>query len=382
MYKGVTIQLKTIYDCIVIGAGPAGSSIAYHLADNNMNVLLMDANLHPRGKPCGGGLTTRAKNLLHVDISPIIEKNVSKMILACDYKNHIILESQVPFAYMIMRRKFDSLLLNAAITKGVQYLPQCTALNVDITPHEVTVQTADKTFTTKTLVGADGATGITHKILNPHAKRNMAWCIEGTTPEGVIPDIPDKEGVFLVYGSIKYGYGWVFPKKDSFSLGIGTFKKDPRLCEYFKNHLSSLNLLDKQAEIHISAHPIPLPTKKYKIYDERIILMGDAAGLADPLSGEGLYTALKSAVLGAECIIHAIRTNEYNMKSYAQAIKDTILTQYKSAEYISRLFYSFPHIFHKLFQTRQQLMHDYFNVINNSNSYVTFQRTVKKILHF
>lgn len=370
--------MKTDYDCIVVGAGPAGSTTAYHLAKENMDVLLIDSNVHPRSKPCGGGLTVRARNLLHLDVSEVIEKGISHMIVTYGYQSPILLETSTPFAYMLMRDRFDHLLLNAAVSQGALCIQQCTASDIEITPREVVVHTSRGNFTAKTLVGADGANGTIYKMLNPHIRRNLAFCIEGTTLDGVKPNTPDKEAVFLTYGNIGHGYGWVFPKKNNFSIGVGTFNKNRRIRDYFAEHLSSLGLPDNSTALHIAAHPIPLPTKGFRISGERVILVGDAAGLADPLSGEGLYGALKSACLGAECVKSALHSSDFSMIPYDQSIRDTIYRDLRSARHISKLFYSFPKVFHKVFRANQQLIHDYFTVITNGDTYASLYESVQE----
>lgn len=370
--------MKTTFDCIVVGAGPAGSSIAYHLARENIDVLLLDSNAHPRSKPCGGGLTVRARRLLHVDVSQVIEKDINHMVITCSYENPVFLETPEPFAYMLMRDKFDHLLLNAARSSGAECLEQCTASSIEIAPHEVVVQTSHGTFTAKILVGADGANGITYKVLNPNLKRNLAFCIEGTTLPNVLPNIPYKDSVFLTYGNIRHGYGWMFPKRDNFSLGVGTFNKNPDIKKYFTNHLSTVGVPDDSSAIHVAAHPIPLFTKGFRISGERVILLGDAAGLGDPLSGEGLYAALKTAELGAECVRDALRNGEFSMAPYAQLVKSTMLPELRSAQLVAKLFYSFPKLFHKIFQVSPKLLYDYFKVISNANSYSALYDSVKK----
>jgi geranylgeranyl reductase family protein len=370
--------LKTDYDCIIVGAGPAGSTAAYHLAREGIDVLLLDSNAHPRSKPCGGGLTIRARNLLHLDPSEVIEKDVKQMVITYSYQNPVLLETPAPFAYMLMRDRFDSLLLNAAVSEGVDCIQQCKASDIEITPYGVQVHTSCGSFTTKTLIGADGANGVTHKVLNPHIRRNLAFCIEGKTLESINPNTSNKDAVFLTYGNIKRGYAWVFPKQDNFSIGVGTFNKNSRIKDYFLKHLSSLGLPNASTSVHMAAHPIPLPTRHFRISGERVILIGDAAGLADPLSGEGLYGALKSARLAAECINHSLRNSNYNMMQYTQNIQDTMYPDLRSALYISKLFYSFPWLFHRVFMANRQLVLDYFAVISDAGSYASLYSEVQR----
>ncbi|MBI5096565.1 MAG: FAD-dependent oxidoreductase [Nitrospirae bacterium] len=99
------------YDVIVVGGGPAGATVAYELATSGINVLILEKERFPRYKPCGGGLSLKIDRVLKFSIKEVIETTVMGVHFSCQGKNGRSILSDRPVAYMVMRDKFDSLLI-------------------------------------------------------------------------------------------------------------------------------------------------------------------------------------------------------------------------------------------------------------------------------
>src|SRR5690242_549406 len=160
------------YDALVVGAGPAGSTTAYRLADAGASVLLVDKATFPRDKPCGGGLTTRAFLQCPVDPTPVVEEEVDLVELRFRYDDAVVRHSAAPVIRMTQRRRLDAFLLDAAREKGVEVREGAT---IDVTKAPADV-----------VVGADGANGTTARALGLGTGIVHGVAYEGNVAYGVV----------------------------------------------------------------------------------------------------------------------------------------------------------------------------------------------------
>jgi flavin-dependent dehydrogenase len=114
--------LRIKYDIIIAGAGPTGSTLAYLLARAGLEVLILEKELLPRDKPCGGDLTHKATNLLSFPWEQVVEDIVHKAILNFRGRGGIEVNTSLPMAYMVRRSTFDSLLTAQAIQAGAHLI--------------------------------------------------------------------------------------------------------------------------------------------------------------------------------------------------------------------------------------------------------------------
>src|SRR5262245_27514126 len=106
------------FDALVVGAGPAGSSVATHLARGGARVLLVDRATFPRDKPCGGGLTGRALRRIPVDPAPVVERRVDRFALRTGYGASFVRSHDEPVIHMTQRRRLDAFLADNAALEG------------------------------------------------------------------------------------------------------------------------------------------------------------------------------------------------------------------------------------------------------------------------
>lgn len=167
-----------IYDVIIVGAGPGGSSLAAKLAEVGLHVLILEKQSFPRYKVCGGGVTKRALLKMPIDITPIIRDQITSLITV--EENHDIQEfkHKTPFIYMVMRDELDQLLAKHAVDCGEELKEDSFVKKVVEHGGGVEVFTRDEKYSGRYLVGADGVNSIVAKQVGLMSERRKALALE------------------------------------------------------------------------------------------------------------------------------------------------------------------------------------------------------------
>jgi geranylgeranyl reductase family protein len=295
------------FDVAVIGAGPAGSATAIHLARAGARTLLIDKASFPRDKPCGGGLTLRAVRELPVDPAPVVEREVDRMEFRLGRRGRFERRGRRgPFVLMTQRRRLDQYLAEQAASAGADFRDGV----------KVSVEEIDAGV----IVGADGANGATAKALGLGGP-----IVHGVAYEGNAPYDDRYRGLALIeLGSIPGGYGWIFPKGDHLNVGVGGWESEgPRL----RDHLAALcgrYAIDVDSLQSVRGHRLPLRRSGFVPARDRALLVGDAAGLVDPLTGDGMYEAFVSARLAAEATLDVLAGREQTVEPYTERLLHAI----------------------------------------------------------
>jgi flavin-dependent dehydrogenase len=292
----------------VVGAGPAGSLLSYHLARDGAKVALFDPS-HPREKPCGGGLTARALALLPP--APPGDPLPARPIGSCRFESGTGEEVEVRLSKPIVvasRRELDAWLLRRAKEAGAAHVPE-RVVAVDGSGRVRTSSGRDERF--DVIAGADGAGSLVRRTFlapTPAARRSMAvgWYARGVSPMVVrfTPGIP--------------GYLWLFPRPDHVGVGIcaplgsvPTRRLFLRLEDEVARRFPGFVKPVSGPYAHTIPSPSPDPASLREIAGARWALVGDAAALADPITGEGIHSALRSAISLAETLRSAGTTGRY-----------------------------------------------------------------------
>jgi flavin-dependent dehydrogenase len=296
------------FDVLVVGGGPAGSATAYHLACAGVRVLLVDKARFPRDKPCGGGLTTRALLRAPVDPTPVVEELVDLVELRFRYSDAVERRARQPVIAMTQRWRLDAFLLDAAREVGV----------------EVREGASADLGCTSVVVAADGANGTTARTLGLGVGIVHGVALEGNAAYGRLARDRYSRRAVVELADIPGGYGWVFPKGDHVNVGVGAWQAEgPRLREHLRRTCEAHGLRPDDLE-DLRGHRLPLRRPGTLIASERALLVGDAAGLIDPVSGDGMYECFVSGELAAAAITDLLSGRASSLLPYETAV-DTAL---------------------------------------------------------
>ena len=290
-------------DVLVVGAGPAGSATAIHLARAGANVVLAERAHFPRDKPCGGGLTGRALRRIPVDPSPVVERTVDRFSLRLGYRSSFTRTHSEPLIAMTQRRRLDAFLAAAAAEAGADLREGAKVEELTPNGSGVTARVGDALIHADTCIGADGANGVVARTTGVKPEIVYGVALEGNVPLSTLA-VPELDRTAVIeLGIVPGGYGWVFPKGDHANLGVGGWGDEgPRLRAHL-DELARRHDVDPAALTEVRGHRLPMRRPGTQAHHGRVLLVGDAAGLVDPLSGDGMYEAFTSAALAAEAVL-------------------------------------------------------------------------------
>jgi geranylgeranyl reductase family protein len=301
------------FDAVVVGAGPAGSTAAFGLARAGARVLLLDKARFPRDKPCGGGLTYRALRLLPFSVAPVVEEEVDVFELGLGFRRRFVRRTAEPLVVMTQRRRLDAFLVEQAREAGAEFRD---GAKVELSPFCVDGVPIDSTV----LIGADGVNGATAKTFGLDGHEHEV-ALEANVPYGPVARSRYARRAVIEFGIVPGGYGWVFPKGDHVNVGVGGWlHQGPRL----RTHLARLcreHGIPDDALTEVRGYRLPLRRPGASPARGRTALVGDAAGLVDPVSGDGIYEALLSAQLAADAALDIIAGRTADFSRYADGLR-------------------------------------------------------------
>ena len=304
-------------DVLVVGAGPAGSSTASHLARSGVNVLVAEKARFPRDKPCGGGLTGRALKWIPVDPSPVVERDVDRFELRLRYGSSFTRSHDQPLIRMTQRRRLDAFLAEKAAEPGAEVREGARVERLEGDENGVTALVDGRPVRAGVVVGADGANGVVARSfgLGDGIVRGVA--LEGNIPLDALESDLSRTA-FVELAVVPGGYGWVFPKGDHANLGVGGWWSEGPAMRDHLARLSRAHGVDPGDLTDVRGHRLPMRRLGTPPGAGRVLLVGDAAGLIDPLSGDGMYEAFVSARLAAEAIVAG------DLEGYATALSGAL----------------------------------------------------------
>lgn len=333
--------MQSIHDVIIVGSGPAGATLAYELANSGISVMVIDKAVFPRNKCCGGGVTVRASNLIGEIPADITEDNVSKAVFSFSGSSLFDGSHSNTLIKTVNRENFDHFLVQRAEKAGANIVQDTTVTALQLSDDNVEVTTSRGNFRTQYVVGADGNRSIVSRYVNniPHDR------FIGIETEVQVEDRDMerwKSRILIDMGWTPKGYAWLFPKKDHLSIGVGApVNKAGNLKKGYWQFLDSIKISRYKVKSW-SAGIVPMFAGKPKVVEGRIALLGDAAGLADPLTGEGIGNALLSARLAAPALENAVQYGVSRLSTYQASIEEKLAPEIESARFLSRVIFSVP----------------------------------------
>lgn len=301
------------WGAIVVGAGPAGCAAAYDLAAAGRSVLLLDRAEFPRHKACAGGLTRKTLRALRYPVDAVTRATPCAIHVEREAGQLTRLESRNPVCAMTVRQELDEYCLRQTQARGAQFARIGTIVAIEQDANGVTVRTEGQSFAGRFLVGADGVHSRVRQLLyGPEP----AWFRRGFALEAQVrPERGCASDLAFAFDAVRGGYGWVFPKRDHLNAGLytqsATEKLDRgRLLRWIEERFGEAAIEGVTGQyLGFGADGAPAA-------EGRVLLVGDAGGFADPLTGEGIYGAIASGQAAAQAIGEALRGGDAAHRSF------------------------------------------------------------------
>ncbi len=314
-----------LIDAVVVGAGPAGATAAARLAQAGLDVALIDRGEPPREKPCGGGLSPKAHRALEVDVSDLVLARPRSVVLRAPRGGPAALESRVGEIWMVQRPAFDQRLVEHARARGAKLLTNHLVRRV--TPGEggetASIETDRGEIRAAAVIGADGADSVVARGARLRVGRDRDYVLaleaEGPRPSVGLTDVA------VVDFSLRRGYAWFFPKGDVSNVGVGT--ADRSQFRNLRRHLADFvdhNHFQFAQPPRVVGHKIPVWRGVEPLHRGNVVLVGDAAGVADPFFGEGIAYAMQTARFAADAIARFLGSDWTDLSGYTSAVQSIL----------------------------------------------------------
>ncbi len=291
-----------MYDVTIIGGGPAGAFCAEALAHKGFSCLIVEKSGNHRYKPCAGGISFEAVRVNPVPES-IVERKIVKARVFSPSKSVEIGVEKEP-GYTVYRTVYDQWLRDRAEAEGVTIHYNEQVNHVDVTTPAIK---GEKEYKSRVVVGAFGGCPYLYREFGVHISEWIHLIQqEYTLPEDIISGrIGDCIEIHFNSVYAAWGYTWIFPKKEGVSVGLLSLLKTPRkkerLTQFIHDHQQLKGVTPKKfGKRHTFGGVLPL--RPVKTYGKTFVLVGDAAGLCDPVTYEGISNALKSGKIAADAI--------------------------------------------------------------------------------
>jgi geranylgeranyl reductase family protein len=381
--------MKPNHDVIIIGGGPGGSALGTLLARKGLSVLLVDRSKFPREKPCAGLLSPRGVTL----VDSIFGEDALAHI-SCGsstgarflHKGKLIGEvTGTPMMHFLKRLDADALFFRHAADAGCDCVEDAEACSVDAENATVTLKSGE-TLHARTIVGADGAASVVRRCvwkLGRKRDRNLGMGLVAEAPMAELKpgEVREKCSLYphFYFDALPWGYGWIFPKGDRFSIGVGgRFRGKSDFRGALRALVEANCVAGAWERLELRGRPLPFGNFARVPARANVLLVGDAAGLAEPVTGEGIAFALVSAQLAAEAIVAAFSRGESAEagRIYSAACRKHLLPQFRQAMWARLLLY--PKLGVRLSMRALSRNPDrirwYFEVANGDISYLQYSR--------
>jgi geranylgeranyl reductase family protein len=304
-------------DVVVVGAGPAGTAAAITAVARGLQVVCVDKARFPRDKTCGDGLTANALRLLEAlgvsagDLAGTEPVFVRETVLVSPsgHRARLPLPTDGAHAAVVSRRALDAALLAVARRRGVDVRDGCAieGLEQDDDVHITLANGAvlDASFA----IAADGHWSTVRRALEPDVPRDLG---EWHAARQYFEDVDDERLWVIFERDLLPGYAWIFPLPGGrANVGYGVLRSDGRSGRELKELWPDLlarpvvrDILGPDARPSEPVHAWPIPTRyePSRLVNGRVLFAGDAAGVVDPMTGEGIAQAIETGMLAAEAI--------------------------------------------------------------------------------
>jgi geranylgeranyl reductase family protein len=334
--------MTSSFETVIVGAGPAGALAACELARAGRSVLLLEKLPLPRAKTCGGGLVWRGRERLPAGFELPIERECrrARLVPFAGAEPVEVARAQ-PIVTMTMRCDLDTALVELARAAGAHVAVPVELRSVERCGAALRLHTTAGVFECRNLVGADGARGVVARLCGWDAPLATIPALEAEVeaPPGLFARFAD--AALFDFGLAEPGYAWIFPKREHLSVGVLAARRGAKdLRGELERHLARWGLgAARVRELSGCVIPVRPRTERAR---PGVLLTGDAAGLVDPLTAEGISLALESGRLAARAITEAQGEPGRAAQLYERALAREILPELRLARGFAALMYRRP----------------------------------------
>jgi geranylgeranyl reductase family protein len=333
----------SVWDVAVVGAGPAGAAAARAAAQAGARTVLLEREQLPRYKRCGGGLigaSQAAVRAAGVDLDALARDSVGRLSFTSRGRAGFTRATQ-PFLPMVLRAELDAALVDIAAAAGAEVRTGVTVQAYDEQDGLVTLTTRGEPVRARAVVGADGSGSRAGAHVGVVCEQvDLGMEAELPTPAG-----SDWDGrVLLDWGPVPGSYGWVFPKGDTLTVGvIGARDRGEGVRAYYRDFVASLGL-DRASALHDGGHLTRVRAPRSPLSRGRVLVAGDAAGLLEPWTREGISFALRSGALAGAAAAG-------DVASYAPAVERELAAEMAAGRRALAAFSGHPRVVHEVMRS-------------------------------
>jgi flavin-dependent dehydrogenase len=250
----------------------------------------------------------------------------------------------------------------------------------------VSVSTDAGEFHAHCLVGADGANSVVREVLN--RRQDFFWqaAVQCEVPEEAInTEAARPDAIVVDWGTLPSGYAWAFPKRGFVNIGAGgPLAIAKHLKRYVTAFAESHRLLKPgfADRLKLVGHQLPTMTHTSKAAGQRVLLVGDAAGLVEPFTGDGISFACQSARLAADCIYQSLNAQEVDLTSYDSHLAMQIRSELLWSRKLLSLSVSFPRLIYRMFRSNDRVWNTFCKTLRGEATFYRLKRDVLGPLAF
>ncbi len=364
----------TSYDVAVVGAGPAGSTAARELALGGARVCLLDKARFPRPKACGGALSPRVLRHLPSGVEHWLRARIQRAVFTFRSGRPFEVTSSVPMGFMVCREEFDAWLRDRAEEAGACVREGIAVRRIERAGGGFILRAAGDEIRASWVIGADGANSVVAAQLLPRRAPSKFIALESEVPYG---GGPLEETVLVDVGRYPGGYAWAFPKGDRVNVGVMLeFPRGRELRGAVEAFIAGVPGFPSGTAARWQTAPVAAHcTDPARCAGMGVLLAGDAARLADPFLGEGIYYAIRSGSLAAGALLIG-RDRADAVVRYETAIAEAIWPDLRAASRIASLFHRTPRWWHRVLSRMPGSLMQYVAVLTGEESYTGLLRHV------
>jgi geranylgeranyl reductase family protein len=338
------------WDVAIIGAGPAGLAAASAAARAGARTVVLERAEHPRYKTCGGGLT--GISLAAVDGMTVPVRDETRAVtFTLGGKREFTRTHETPILAMVRREEFDDALRRRAEADGAVVLQRSPVRAISQDGWQASARLADgTTVTAAVLVGADGSAGVCAKQVGVRTGQvDLGLEVEIDVPEPVRAAWHQR--VLLDWGPMPGSYAWVFPKDDRLTVGVIAARGQGESTRSYLRAFLDRHQLGSFPRLHDSGHLTRCRTADSPLRRARVLVAGDAAGLLEPWTREGISFALRSGALAGAVAAAAAREPapliEEALQRYELGVQQDLIPQMQAGRRLYAAFYRHPGVLHR-----------------------------------